>query len=109
MSAIWTFPEPIAQGSSVRGYGVLARDGRIGVVEWADYEPGDSYLVIRVDHGFRHHDHVVPAGAVGAVDHERHTVTLAATAREVRLTPIYDGEPQTMYIEARSSYKDGSA
>jgi hypothetical protein len=42
-----------------------------------------------------HHDvhHVVPAGAVTAVDHDRRAVTLRATVAEVKATPTHE-EPE---------------
>jgi len=52
--------------SSVKGYKVVATDGRAGRVSWATYAPGESYLVLTVGRLSRKH-HVLPAGAVTSV------------------------------------------
>jgi hypothetical protein len=50
---------------SVKGFHVVASDGRAGRVAWASYAPGESYLVVTL--GLRRKHHVVPAGAVTRV------------------------------------------
>ena len=88
MSALWTFPEgTVGHSDSVKGYRVGGSDGSdVGSVAWADYKPGDSYLVVDVGHA----RHLVPAGAVTAVDHGGRTLTLNVTADQVRATPQYE-------------------
>jgi hypothetical protein len=49
MADLWTFPEgTVGHSDSVKGYRVDASDGTVGKVEWADYAPGESYLVVAV-------------------------------------------------------------
>lgn len=84
----WSFPEgSVGHDESVKGYAVEARDGEVGTVSWASYAPGESYMVVsyRDGHGDAHH--VVPAGAVKVVDHDRRAVVLEVTAAEVKATP----------------------
>jgi hypothetical protein len=88
---------------SLKGYQVDARDKHVGKVAWCDYAPGESYLVVEVGVGRRHH--LVPAAAVAAVDQKTKTVTLNVTADEVRSTPVHE-EPETAYTEAKLSYLD---
>jgi hypothetical protein len=103
MADLWTFPAgAIDPSDSVKGYRVDCSDGEVGKVAWADYKPGESYLVIDVGH--RRH-HLVPAGAIATVDHEARTVTLKVTGDEVRSTPPHE-EAETAYTEARTSYVD---
>ena len=52
--------------ASVKGYKVVATDGRAGRVSWATYAPGESYLVLTIGRLSRKH-HVLPAGAVTRV------------------------------------------
>jgi hypothetical protein len=88
---LWSFPEgSVGHDDSVKGYEVEAKDGRVGTVSWANYKAGESYLVVSYREG--HHDthHVVPAGAVVSVDHERHTVGLGVTTAEVKATPKHE-------------------
>jgi hypothetical protein len=91
---LWSFPEgAVGHSDSVKGYEVVATDGPVGTVSWADYKPGESYLVVT----YRHHgdvNHVVPAGAVVQVDHAGRTCTLNVTADEVKATPPHE-DPET--------------
>jgi hypothetical protein len=101
MADLWTFPEgTVGHSDSVKGYRVDCKDGTVGKVEWADYKPGESYLVVEVGHK-RHH--LVPAGAIAAVDHDAKSVTLTVTADEVRSTPQHE-DAETAYVEATKDY-----
>jgi hypothetical protein len=86
----WTFPEgSVGHSDSVKGYDVEAKDGPVGTVSWANYKPGESYLVLTYRDGHHEVHHVVPAGAVAEVDHERRTCTLKVTEAEVKATPTH--------------------
>ena len=101
MADLWTFPEgTVGHSDSVKGYRVDASDGTVGKVEWADYAPGESYLVVAVGH--KQH-HLVPAGAITAVDHAGKKVMLSVTADEVRSTPQHE-DAETTYLEATKDY-----
>jgi hypothetical protein len=101
MADLWTFPEgTIGHSDSVKGYRVDCSDDTVGTVEWADYKPGESYLVVAVGHK-RHH--LVPAGAITAIDHDGKTVTLDVTAEEVCSTPQHE-DAETTYAEATKDY-----
>ena len=90
-SALWTFPDgAVSHDESVRDYDVEASDGHLGTVSWADYKPGESYLVVSYRHHLHDVHHVVPAGAIRSVDHARRTVTLTVTADEVKSTPPHE-------------------
>jgi hypothetical protein len=85
---LWSFPEgAVGHSDSVKGYKVMASDGPVGEVSWADYKPGESYLVVSYHHHLGHVHHVVPAGAVTSVDHDTRTCTLSVTCDEVKATP----------------------
>jgi hypothetical protein len=90
----WSFPEgSVDHDESVKGYTLEATDGQVGSVSWASYAPGESYLVVSYRDGGHHVHHVVPAGAVKAVDHERRAVMLGVTVAEVKATPTHE-EPE---------------
>jgi hypothetical protein len=90
----WSFPEgSVGHDESVKGYDLEATDGHIGHVSWASYAPGESYMVVSYKDGHHHVHHVVPAGAVKQVDHERRVVTLGVTVAEVKATPTHE-EPE---------------
>lgn len=90
-SRTWSFPEgSVGHDESVKGYGVQGEDGHVGTVSWANYKPGESYLVLTYGDGSHETHHVVPAGAVASVDHERRTCRLNVTAAEVKATPTHE-------------------
>jgi hypothetical protein len=90
----WSFPAgSVGHDESVKGYDLEATDGHVGSVSWASYAPGESYLVVSYREGGHEVHHVVPAGAVQRVDHERRVVTLGVTVAEVKATPTHD-EPR---------------
>jgi hypothetical protein len=95
---LWTFPDGmVGHADSVKGYTVVATDGPLGECSWADYAPGESYLVVTHKRKLGKDEHyLVPAGAVTAVHHENKTVTINVTGDEVRGTPPFD-DPQTAY------------
>ena len=81
-----TFPDGVlGEHSSVKGFKVVAADGRAGRVSWATYAPGESYLVLTVGRLSRKH-HVLPAGAVKSVgDSEIH---VALSRSELAQLPL---------------------
>jgi hypothetical protein len=71
--------------SSVKGFEVVATDGRAGRISWATYAPGDSYLAVTVGR-VKHTHHVLPAGAVRSVrDGEVH---IALTRSDIERLPL---------------------
>jgi len=94
---MWSFPEgSVGHDESVKGYDLEAKDGHVGKVSWADYKPGESYLVVSYRDGLHERHHVVPAGAVRNVDHERRTVTLGVSTAEVKATPEHEAPEATV-------------
>jgi hypothetical protein len=71
--------------SSVKGFKVVATDGRAGRVSWASYAPGESYLVVTVGLFSRKH-HVLPAGTVTKVGDN--TVHVVLSRNEVEHLPL---------------------
>jgi len=83
---LMTFPDGVLGGhSSVKGFKVVAADGRAGRVSWASYAPGESYLVLTLGRLSRKH-HVLPAGAVQSVGNGE--VRVALSRSEVAQLPL---------------------
>ena len=72
-------PGALGMHDSVKGFRVMASDGRAGRVSWASYAPGESYLVVTLGLVGRKH-HVVPAAAVAEVEDGQVRVALAVCA-----------------------------
>jgi hypothetical protein len=87
----WTFPAgAVGHDESVKGYEVLATDGSAGTVSWADYKPGESYLVVSARHHLREVHYVIPAGLVRTVDHDAKTVQLGVTVEQAHSAPEHE-------------------
>jgi hypothetical protein len=72
---------------SVKGFRVMASDGRAGRVSWASYAPDESFLVVTLGLISRKH-HVVPAGAVTSVEDGEVRVALSrAQIRQLHDVP----------------------
>jgi hypothetical protein len=107
-------PGVLGSHDSVKGFEVLAVDGRAGRVSWASYKPGESYLVVTTRLLRRRH-RVLPAGAVtGVGDGEvRVSLTRAAIEHLPLLSrpdaPVVDSESyeQTMNAVARAYAEAG--
>ena len=86
MSERMTFGDGVLAGhSSVKGFKVVATDGRAGRVSWASYAPGESYLVLTQGVLRRRH-RVLPAGAVASVGAGE--VRVALSRSEVAQLPL---------------------
>ena len=70
--------------ASVKGFRLVAADGRAGRVSWASYAPGASYLVVTTGLLRRTH-RVLPAGAVWRVDDGE--VSVAMSRAEIARLP----------------------
>jgi hypothetical protein len=80
-----TFREGVLGGhDSVKGFSVVATDGRAGRVSWASYVPGESYLVVTTGLFVRRH-RVLPAGAVTGVAGDE--VAVAMSRAEIEHLP----------------------
>jgi hypothetical protein len=86
-----TIPDGVLGGhSSVKGFTVVATDGRAGRVSWASYAPGDSCLVLTLGLLRRKH-RVLPAGAVQSVGNSE--VHVAFSRSELEHLPLL-ADPQ---------------
>jgi hypothetical protein len=96
-----TFPDGVlGEHSSVKGFKVVATDGRAGRVSWASYAPGESYLVLTLGRLGRKH-HVLPAGAVKSVhDGEVH---VALSRSELAQLPLLSHPEAAVGEEQRLS------
>jgi hypothetical protein len=106
----WSFPDgSVGHDDSVKGYEVHCSDGTVGTVSWAQYSPGESYLVVTCDRRLKKDTHhLVPAGAIADVDHDACTVTLDVTADEVRSSPEHKGPEHPVDWSVVDQFERGS-
>ena len=87
----WDFPPgAVSADQSVKGYRAEAKDGHAGEVSWAVYAPGESYLVVTRHPHLHGKHHVVPAGVVSSVDHEKRVVRLDLAEDEFDKLPVHE-------------------
>lgn len=81
-----TFPAGVLGTlASIKGFRVVAIDGRAGRVSWASYAPGQSYLVV-TSGLLRKLHRVLPAGAVTAVQDGE--VRVAMNRSDIERLPV---------------------
>jgi len=97
-----TFPDRVLGAhDSVKGFEIVAIDGRAGRVSWVSYAPGESYLVVTTGHVRRRH-RVVPAGVVTSVGDGE--VSVAMSRAEIARLPLlphpqaFVGEDATQHM-----------
>ncbi|MFE7773702.1 PRC-barrel domain containing protein [Streptomyces sp. NPDC057445] len=91
-AGVWGFPESAgyAPGAQLVGYKVEAADGTIGRIDKHSEEVGRSYIVVDTGPWIFGHRVLVPAGVVSRIDHENHTVHVAATKGEIKESPDFE-------------------
>jgi hypothetical protein len=86
--SIWTFPADVIGGvASLKDFEVEAADGTAGKVAWASYAPGESYILVTLQHPLHRIHHVIPGGAVITVNAAERKLRVAFTRREIEDAP----------------------
>jgi hypothetical protein len=99
----WSFrPGLLEADASVKGYELDATDGHAGTVAWACYAPGESYLMVTVHHHLHGHHHVVPAGAVNAVDTASKRVQVRLARDDIEQLPSHYQDPEEPFVQPPS-------
>lgn len=101
----WSYQDDTwATSADLVGYKVEATDGSIGKIDAASHETGDSYVVVDTGPWIFGTRRLIPAGAVGGVDHEGRVVTVELSKDQVRSAPEYDSD--TWDDTTRSAHED---
>src|SRR5262245_32585438 len=91
---LWSFPAGVlGPDDSVKGFSVEATDGHAGKVSWASYATGESYLVVSHTHHLHETHRVVPAGTVGRISLDDHSVWLRLSREEIAELPEHHDPP----------------
>ncbi|MFI6499920.1 PRC-barrel domain containing protein [Nonomuraea typhae] len=83
------------------GYAVEATDGKIGSIDEATYEVGESYLVVDTGPWIFGKKVMLPAGVVTRIDPQERRVHVSRTKQEIKDAPELD---ESSYKE--SVYRD---
>ncbi|GLW05898.1 hypothetical protein Misp01_10280 [Microtetraspora sp. NBRC 13810] len=92
-SELWTFRTDVhdaPQGLELVGYDVQATDGKIGSVDEATYEVGQSYLVVDTGPWIFGKKVMLPASTVMQIDPQDKKVHVSRTKQEIKDAPEFD-------------------
>jgi hypothetical protein len=101
---LWTYRAEVYgadQTFDVAGYHVEATDGRIGSVDEATYEVGESYIVVDTGPWIFGKKVLLPAGTVTRIDPQERKIHVARTKQEIKDAPEFD---ESAFKE--NSYRD---
>jgi len=101
----WSFREDFGR-IDVSGFNVEAVDGKVGKVDEAALEPGESYLVVDTGPPLVGKKVLLPAGLVSGIDRDDEVVYLVCTEDEIKKAPEYDRDRQrdAAYREQVAAY-----
>jgi len=85
----WNFREEFGR-IDVSGFTVEAVDGKVGKVDEAALEPGESYLVVDTGPPLVGKKVLLPAGLVSGIDRDEEVVYLVCTEDEIKKAPEFD-------------------
>ena len=89
----WSFREEFGR-IDVSGFTVEALDGKVGKVDEATLEPGESYLVVDTGPPLVGKKVLLPAGLVSGIDRDEEIVYLVCTEDEIKRAPEFDRDRQ---------------
>ncbi|MFC6087356.1 PRC-barrel domain containing protein [Sphaerisporangium aureirubrum] len=106
---LWTFSPTVTgtnQSFDVVGYHVEATDGKIGSVDEATYEVGESYLVVDTGPWIFGKKVLLPASTVTQIDPQERKVFVSRTKDEIKDGPEFDevGYKESTYRDKVSDY-----
>jgi hypothetical protein len=87
---IWTYREQAHATMDLTGFTVEAKDGKIGKIDEASYETGNSYLVVQTGPWIFGKTVMLPAGIVDSIDPDTETVFVNLTKDEIKNAPEFD-------------------
>ncbi|GII76637.1 hypothetical protein Sru01_16190 [Sphaerisporangium rufum] len=93
MRDLWSYDETVTgadQTFDVVGYHVEATDGKIGSVDDATHEVGESYLIVDTGPWIFGKKVLLPASTVTRIDPQEKKVYLARTKQEIKDAPEFD-------------------
>ncbi|MFD0884597.1 PRC-barrel domain-containing protein [Streptosporangium algeriense] len=80
----------VNQSLDIAGYHVEATDGKIGSVDEATYEVGESYIVVDTGPWIFGKKVLLPAGTVTRIDPQERRVHVSRTKEEIKNAPEFD-------------------
>ncbi|MGW1375970.1 PRC-barrel domain containing protein [Streptomyces sp. NPDC002446] len=89
--SIWGYPQGVDRrtGTDLTGYSVEAIDGTVGTVDEHSDEVGAAYLVVDTRVWIFGRQILLPAGVISSIDHDRSTIYLARTKKDIEDAPEF--------------------
>jgi hypothetical protein len=109
---MWTYRVDVGRHVDLTGYEVEALDGRIGKIDEATYETGQSCVVVDTGFWIFGKKRMLPAGFIDRIDPEDKTVYVNLTKDEIKSAPDWDaveGQSETHRGDVGSYYERGGS
>ncbi|MCW2879055.1 MAG: hypothetical protein JWQ95_3155 [Sphaerisporangium sp.] len=90
---LWSYSPTVTganQNFDVVGYHVEAADGKIGTVDEATYEVGESYLIVDTGPWIFGKKVMLPASTVTRIDPQENKIFVSRTKQEIKDSPEFD-------------------
>jgi hypothetical protein len=84
---VWCYPD--GDWGDIGGYTVFAADGPIGHVDRHNASEGDGFLLVDTGPWILDRTVMLPAGALGRIDHAQRTVHVTRTKDDIRHAAEY--------------------
>ena len=105
-TGVWAYRDTTLVQGDLTGYNVEATDGKIGKIDKASNEVGNSFVVVDTGPWILGKKVMIPAGVVRDVDPDTETVYVDRTKEEIKNAPEFDDEmiDDTSYRRNLSGY-----
>ncbi|MCG5213122.1 PRC-barrel domain-containing protein [Streptosporangium sp. KLBMP 9127] len=106
---LWTYRADVhdtGKNLDVVGYDVEATDGKIGSVDDATYDVGQSYLIVDTGPWIFGKKVMLPASTVTQIDPQERKIYVARTKHEIKSAPEFDASAfkETAYRDRLGEY-----
>jgi hypothetical protein len=107
-NTLWSYRDDlISGGADVVGYDVEALDGSIGKIDSSSTDVDNAHVVVDTGWWIFGKKRLIPAGALGAIDHGKRTVSVAMTKDQVKNAPDYgDATDHAIYADYYEPFAD---
>ena len=90
LSSMWSYRDAAMSSTDLVGFDVEATDGRIGKIDAATYDVGESWIVVDTGWWIFGKKRTLPAGVIDRIDHDDRRVFVTLTKDQIREAPDYE-------------------
>ena len=107
-NTLWSYRDDlISGGADVVGYDVEALDGSIGKIDSSSTDVDNAHVVVDTGWWIFGKKRLIPAGALGAIDHGNRTVSVGMTKDQIKNAPDYaEATDHAVYADYYEPFAD---